>query len=527
MSKPPNAKGGADQTWTPKGNPWLIAVVVTFAAFMEVLDTTIVNVSLPHIAGNLSTSYDDASWALTAYLAANGIVLTISGWLGRVLGRKRYFMICIGMFTVFSFLCGVSQNLPELIFFRAMQGLFGGGLQPNQQSIILDTFPPAKRSGAFAITAIATVVAPVLGPTLGGYITDNASWRWVFFINVPVGIFALLCVGALVEDPPWAKQRKTPIDAIGLSLITIGLGCLEVMMDRGEDDDWFGSPFIRLMGILALVGIVCAVAWLLTARRPAVDLRVFKDRNFAIGSLLIGVVGVVLYASAVLIPQFSQQVIGYTATLAGLVLSPGGLGIIFIIPFINILMKKVQARYVIAMGFFIMGCSLVYSAHLVLQIDFRHLVLYRLTQTAALGFLFVPISTIAYQTLPREMNGDASALFSMVRNVLGSLGISASTSLVTQRTQVREAHMVHWMTPFHQPYNAYLDTARRAALAISQSPQAAAATARNLLHRQFIQQASVMAYNDCFLLFSLIAFAVIPFCFLLKPIVAKGKGGGH
>ena len=516
----------AEQEWSPKGNPWLIAVVVTLAAFMEVLDTTIVNVSLPHIAGNLSTSYDDASWALTSYLAANGIVLTISGWLGRVLGRKRYFMICIGMFTVFSFLCGIADNLPELIVFRLMQGFFGGGLQPNQQSIILDTFPPAKRGGAFAITAIATVVAPVIGPTLGGYITDNASWRWVFFLNVPVGIFALLAVGALVQDPPWARKRKAPVDAVGLGLITLGLGCLEVMMDRGEDDDWFGSPFIRLMGILALIGIVGAIGWLLTTKRPAVDLRVFKDKNFAIGTLLIGVVGVVLYASAVLIPQFSQQVIGYTATLAGLVLSPGGLAIILLIPFINIAMKFFQARYIVATGFFVMGCSLVYSSNLVPAIDFRHLVYYRMSQTIALAFLFVPISTIAYTTLPRELNGDASALFSMARNVLGAIGISASTSLVTERTQIREAHMVQNMTPFHQPYNAYLDTARAAARAVGQSPQAANATANYQLHQQFFRQASVLAYSDCFLVFSMIAFAVVPFCFILRPVVAKGGGGG-
>ena len=516
-----------DADWKPKGNPWLIAVVVTLAAFMEVLDTTIVNVSLPHIAGDLSTSYDDASWALTSYLAANGIVLTVSGWLGRVLGRKRYFLICIGMFTICSFLCGISANLPELIIFRLLQGLFGGGLQPNQQSIILDTFPPAKRGGAFAITAVATIIAPVLGPTLGGYITDNFSWRWVFFLNVPVGVFALLSVSALVEDPPWARQKKMPVDAIGLSLITLGLGCLEVMMDRGEDDDWFGSKFIVTLAVLSAIGIVGAIGWLLTTKRPAVDLRVFQDRNFAIGTMAIGVVGVVLYSSAVLIPQFAQQVIGYTATLAGLILSPGGLGIIVLIPLVNMAMKRVQARFIIAIGFLIMGLSLVYSAHLILQVDYLHLVIYRLTQTAALGFLFVPISTIAYQTLPRELNGDASALFSMVRNVFGALGISASTSLVTQRTQVREAHLVHWMTPYRQPYQDYLQHARTVLRGLGRPPGTIEAGARQQLHQQFIEQASVLAYNDCFLLFSIIAFAVIPFCFLLKPVVSAPEGGGH
>ena len=521
------ATAGAERgDWKPKGNIWLIAVVVTIAAFMEILDTTIVNVSLPHIAGNLSTSYDDASWALTSYLAANGIVLTISGWLGRVLGRKRYFLICIGMFTVCSFLCGISENLPELIVFRLLQGFFGGGLQPNQQAIILDTFPQSKRGGAFAITAVATIVAPVLGPTLGGYITDNASWRWVFFLNVPIGIFAVLAVSTLIEDPPWARKQSAPADFIGLGLITLGLGCLEVMMDRGEDDDWFGSPFIRTMGILSLIGVVGAVGWLLTARRPAVNLRVFGDRNFAICSLLMAVVGVVLYATAVLIPQFSQQVIGYTATLAGLVLSPGGMIIIVLIPIVNQVMKRVQIRYVIAIGFTVMGCSLIYSGHLVLQIDYHHLVMYRLAQSAALGFLFVPISTIAFQTLPRELNGDASALFSMARNVLGAIGISVSTSLVTERSQTEQAHMVHWMTPFHQPYNAYLDQARAMARAMGQSAAAASASAQHQLVQEFQQQASVLAYNDVFVIFSVVAFAVAPFCFLLKPIVGGGGGGG-
>nr|WP_321984327.1 DHA2 family efflux MFS transporter permease subunit [uncultured Lichenicoccus sp.] len=514
---------GSQQQWKPKSNPWLIAIVVTVAAFMEVLDTTIVNVALPHIAGNLSTSYDDATWALTSYLAANGIVLTVSGWLGRVLGRKRYFMICIGMFTVFSFLCGVSQSLPELIVCRLFQGLFGGGLQPNQQSIILDTFPPERRSGAFAITALATIVAPVLGPTLGGYITDNASWRWVFFINVPIGIGGLLAVAALVEDPPWAKKRHASIDLVGLSLIGIGLGCLQVMMDRGEDDDWFGSPFIRILAFISVTGILGAIGWLLTVKKPVVDLRVFADRNFAVGALLIGGVGFVLYSSAVLVPQFSQQVIGYTATLAGLVLSPGALGIIVLIPLTGQLLKRVQARYVIAFGFFIMGAALMYSAHLVLTVDFRTLVFYRMAQASCLAFLFVPISVVTYQTLPKELNGDAAALFSMMRNVFGSIGISSATSLITERTQIREAHMVHWMTPFHQPFNDYNFQTRQYLQQLGRSQASLDAGVNHQIYQEFTQQASALAYNDAFHSFALACFAIVPLCWLLSP---NKPGGG-
>ena len=319
----PSASGKSN--WKPAANPWLIAIVVTLAAFMEVLDTTIVNVALPHIAGTMSASYDEATWTLTSYLVANGIVLPISGFLGRLLGRKRYFLVCIVAFTICSFLCGIATDLWQLIVFRILQGFFGGGLQPNQQSIILDTFPPEQRGRAFSISAVAIVVAPVLGPTLGGWITDNFSWRWVFLLNVPVGVLTTLAVMQLVEDPPGKKKgdSKVSVDYIGITLIAIGLGCLQVMLDRGEDDDWFSSKFIRTFAVLAVAGIVGAVFWLLYTKKPVVDLRCLKDRNFALGCMTIGAFATILYGSAVLVPQLAQQQLGYTAMLAGLVLSPG------------------------------------------------------------------------------------------------------------------------------------------------------------------------------------------------------------
>ncbi|MER9235027.1 DHA2 family efflux MFS transporter permease subunit [Mesorhizobium sp. M0622] len=519
----------ASAAWKPRYNPWLIAVSVTLAAFMEVLDTTIVNVALPHIAGSLSASNDEATWALTSYLVANGIVLTISGWLSDLFGRKRYFLICITMFTVFSFLCGTSTSLGELIVFRLLQGFFGGGLQPNQQSIILDTFPPARRAAAFGVTAIATVVAPVLGPTLGGIITDQSTWRWIFFINVPVGILAVVLNSILVEDPPWVKNRKSRgLDYVGLSLITLGLGSLQIMMDRGTDDDWFGSSFIVFMALLAFLGIAGAIGWLLIARKPIVNLDVFKDRNFAAGCAMIAAMGSILYASAVVIPQLAQQVLDYTATWAGLILSPGGIIVIVLIPLVGRLMTIVQTRFVVAAGFFVMGCALFFSSHLAPNIDFPTLVLMRSWQAAALAFLFVPISTTTYLTLPRELSGDAAALFSMVRNVSGSIGISVATSMVTERSQIRQSYLSEWASSFHQPYNALVDQYERALIATGHAAASVHGVAVGKVYQTFRTQVAVLAYSDVFLFFSFVAFLTVPFCFLLSgKRAAGGVGATH
>ena len=521
----------AAPAWKPKANPWLIAVVVTVAAFMEVLDTTIVNVSLPHIAGSLSSSYDDATWALTSYLVANGIVLTISGWLSDVFGRKRYFVICIGMFTVFSFLCGTSQSLPELIIFRLLQGFFGGGLQPNQQSIILDTFEPAQRGKAMGVVAIATIIAPVLGPTLGGYITDNISWRWIFFINIPVGIAAVFGVIALVEDPPWLKNKRARgIDYIGISLITLGLGALQIALDRGEDADWLSSPFIRVMFLLAFLGIAGAVGWLLTAKNPVVNLHVLGDRNFAVGVLMIGCMAFILYSSAVVIPQFAQQVIGYTATLAGLILSPGGIVIIFLIPFVTRILPYVPTRYLICVGFTLMGFALMYSANLTPNLSFEHMATIRASQTAGLAFMFVPISTIAYSSLPRELNGDAAALYTMFRNVFGSVGISTATALVTTRTQTREAYLSRWLTPLNQPYNALVQQYESALRSMGRPASSTHDAAVGQIYQQLHTQGSVLAYTDIFHICAVAAFIIVPMTFLFsnyKPGPGAKPSVGH
>ncbi|MDB5400217.1 MAG: EmrB/QacA family drug resistance transporter [Rhodopila sp.] len=518
------------QGWKPRANPWVVAIIVTLGAFMEVLDTTIVNVSLPHIAGSLSISSDESTWTLTTYLVANGIVLTISGALSRLLGRKCYFLICIGAFTAASFACGISTNFEEILLFRALQGFFGGGLQPTQQAIILDHFPPEKRQQAFSLTAIAIIIAPVVGPVVGGYLTDTYSWHWIFLINIPVGIGTFFGVLQFVEDSPTIKaERKTAprFDYVGVFFIALALGCLEVGVDRGENYDWLGSNFIRIMFILSAAGFLFGTVYLLYVRDPIVNLRVFKDHNFALGSLQIAMMGFVLYASAVLIPQFAQQQLGYNATWAGLVLAPGAVVLTMLIPVAGKLMDVVPTKYLIASGGLALGLALFYSMNLVPQLDFFHLMLYRAAQTAGLALLFVPISTIAYATIPRELTGDATALFTMARNVFGGIGISVSTALVTEHMQVRQAHLVDYLSPVYQPYNVLLQQIQQALVDLGQSMGQAVQAAPGQVFQMLQVQSAVLAYTDVFLITGAMSLLMIPTALLMSGIKTKAGGGAH
>ncbi len=495
-------------TSKPAINPWAIALVVTSAAFMEILDTTIVNVSLRHIAGGMSVSYDNATWTMTAYLVANGVVLTISGWLSRVLGRKRYFMICLGMFTVVSVLCGLSTNLAELVVLRAIQGFFGGGLQPTQQAILLDTFPPEQRSKAFGMTALATVVAPAIGPVLGGWITDNYSWPWIFFINLPVGIAALFGVMQFVKDPPEAKaQGFKGIDYIGISLITLGLGCLQVALDRGEDEDWFASSFIRIAAVLAVLGLLGSVAWLLYAKKPVINIRVLKDRNFAMASILMASMAALLYGSTVLLPELAQQVLGYNATLSGMILSPGAVLLTLLIPIVSAAQKKVPVKYLILVGFLILGASMFYSERLTVDVSLHQLMVMRAFQSAGLAFLFAPLTTIAFLNISKQNTGDASALFTMFRNVSGSIGISITTSQIVERTQVRSAHLAEHMSYLDQGF----------AIAARQYGNLGA------LYQTFVRQGAILAYSDLFVYAGIGALCVAPIALLLSSKTAGGQ----
>ncbi len=505
-------------------NPWAIALIVTLAAFMEVLDTTIVNVALPHIAGSLAVSSDDATWALTTYLVANGIVLTISGSLSRRFGRKRFFLVCIGVFTIASFGCGISSSFTELLLFRAIQGFFGGGLQPLQQAIILDSFPAEKRSQAFALSAIAIVVAPVIGPLAGGWLTDNYSWHLIFLVNIPIGIITLFGVMHFVEDSEEVKHEQAtaaPFDYVGTGFIALALSCLQIGIDRGEDYDWLGSPFICILLGTSLLCFIFGSLYLLYTKNPVVDLRVLKDTNFIAGFVQIGIMGLVLYSSAVIIPQFAQAQLGYTSTLAGLVLAPGAVVLIIFIPLVARAMVVVPPKYLIALGGLVLGGSLFYSMHLVPNEDFYHLMILRAAQTIGLSFLFVPISTVAYVTLPHDKQGDAAALFSMSRNIFGGIGISVTTAIVTERSQAHQSFLVTHLAGGGN-YHLLLQQVARGMSLYGVPFTKALARAPNNIYQTLQAQDAVLAYIDVFFYTGLLALVLIPTALLMSS-----KSGGQ
>lgn len=480
-------------------NPWLIGIVVSLAAFMEVLDTTITNVSLNHIAGTLGASQDESTWIITSYLVSNGIVLPLSGWLSAVLGRKRFFMLCIATFTATSFACGMSTSLDMLIFFRLLQGLAGGGLQPVQQAIILDAFPPEKRGAAFGVTGITMIVAPILGPTLGGYITDNFSWQWIFFMNVPVGLFALFLVSRLVKDPPHARAHWSgAIDYIGLSLITIGLGSMQVVLDKGQQEDWFGSNFIIFFTISGLSCLGAAIIWLLKQKDPVVDLRLLTDRSFGMASLMMFFVGASLYAGATLIPILTQSEFGFDATTAGLVLSPGGFAVIFLMPISGRLVSKIQAKYLVAIGMALCSIGMFMAMGLTPQCNYGYFVFTRIMQVIGLPFLFIPTSTLAFAKIPKEKSSKASAIYAMARNLGGSIGIALVTSYVVRREQTHQAYLVDRLSPSDIGHTLALNNYVHSAMAHGNSLASATGESMRRIYRQLLHQANIMGFTDGF-----------------------------
>jgi MFS transporter, DHA2 family, multidrug resistance protein len=527
MNSPPKSSNGtqiaspmAAEPWRPKANPWLIAVVVAMAAFMEVLDTSIANVALPYMAGNLGASNDESTWVLTSYLVSNAIVLPITGWFANAFGRKRFFMSCLVIFTLSSLLCGVASSLGAIILFRVLQGVGGGGLQPMAQAILADTFPPQQRGLAFALYGITAIIAPTIGPTLGGWITDNYTWRWIFFINLPVGILALFLVFRLVEDPPWIKRvtgRGIRIDYVGVSLLILGVGALQIMLDKGQEEDWFGSHFILTLAIVAGVGLVALVVWEWFQVNPIVDVRLFRNLNFLSANAMMFILGIMLFSSLVMMPQFLQTLMGYTAESAGLVLSGGGLLLLFMMPIVGTLASKVQARHLIAFGWLTLSVGLYYSAqHLDLEITFGTASLMRVVQVFGLGFLFVPINLTSYVGMPAEKSNNVAGLVNFMRNLGSSIGTSMVTTLIARRAQFHQVHLVAHSTSgqptFTQSANGL---AVRLAASGSQMTEATK-QAYGLLYRAVIRQATTLAYVDTYWFLAVGAAIMFLLSFALK-----------
>jgi MFS transporter, DHA2 family, multidrug resistance protein len=514
--------------WAPKHNPWAIALVVTMATFMEVLDTSIANVALPHIAGNLSASTDESAWILSSYLVANAVILPISAWLATRFGRKRFYMTCVVLFGLSSLACGFAPSLGWLVFFRVIQGLGGGGLAPSEQAILADTFPPQKRGMAFAIYGMAVVLAPAIGPTLGGYITDNFDWRWIFFINVPVAIVSLFLTSRLVEDPPHLKvmrERVGRVDYVGLLLIAVGVGAGQVVLDKGQREDWFSSNFILFFQVLSWVCLAVGVWWEFRVTNPVIDLRLFKNRNFTVSCVLMFMLGAALFGSTVLIPQLVQSLMGYTAEQAGMVLSPGAIVIIVLLPFVGKLINRVDPRYMIAGAFFIASIGLFRMAGISDQVDFRTIMMLRVYQMIGVAFLFVPIQTLTYVGIPMEKNNNVSGMINLARNAGGSIGIALLETILERRTQFHQSVLSSHTNGFNPEFQSRLDGMTRMFTASGYDAATAAQMAYAKLYGMMQAQASWLAYIDTIWIYAIACMAVVPLAFLMKR-PKRAPGGG-
>jgi MFS transporter, DHA2 family, multidrug resistance protein len=508
--------GSAPQT---RVNPWLIAVSVMLATFMEVLDTTIANVALAHIAGSLAISSDESTWILTSYLISNAIIIPSTAWFGQKFGRKRFLIICVGIFTMASLFCGLATNLPMLLLMRVIQGAGGGALQPIAQSILLESFPKEKHGQAMGVYGLGVVTAPILGPVLGGWITDNYSWRWIFFINVPIGLLAMILMYRFIDDPHWMRNAKTaPLDFIGFGFMSLWLGCQEIVLDKGQEDDWFGSSFITTRAVLATIGLFAFLVRVLTAQRPFVDLRLLKNYNFALSLFLMFFTGLSLYSQTAVIPLFLQSLLGYTSWLSGLAMIPRGLGALIAMPLVGRLVGKVKGSYLVAIGFLIFSGSACWIATF-FTLDISPAVMFWpfFFSGVAISFVFVPLNTMAFGTLKPEQIGNASGIFNLMRNVGGSVGISFVTTLAARRAQFHQAVLAGNLSPYDTSYLTKMET-----LTTTFAGKTDAVTAQQQatvsLYNTLVTQSSLLAYLDYFALFMFICIACVFVALSLKKV---------
>ena len=522
--RPSNLEQSLGAPWKPRVNPWIIAATVALAAFMEVLDTSIANVALPHIAGSLGASTDQGTWVLTSYLVSNAIVLPIGAWASSVMGRRNFFVLCIVIFTISSFLCGAALSLPMLLVFRVLQGAGGGGMQPMAQAIMADSFEPQKRGQAFALYGLVAVLAPSIGPTLGGWITDNFSWRWIFFINIPIGILTFFLVTRLVEDPPWIKadrSRLRQIDYLGLSFLTIAMGGLQIMLDKGEENDWFASGFICLFAFLFVGGIAALVWWELHHKNPLINLRLFRFKNFAICCFLMALVGGVLNANTVLQPQFMQQLLGWTATTAGMALTAGGVVLLFVMPMAGYATGKVAARYLAMAGFTLFVLTFRYAADVTtLEMSFPAASWLRVVQMMPIPFCFISITTAAYVGMPKEQSNQVSGLINFVRNIGGSILIAVTNAQVTSRTMWHQQHLQNAMTSANVAFQQHTQ-ALTGFFDGNFGSHNGRAMALASIYNQLNKQAHLQGYQDVYMELSWMSVGLVVLAFMLS----KNKPG--
>lgn len=505
--------------WHPKHNPWLIALTVTLATFMEVLDTSIANVALPHIAGSLGASQEEATWVLTSYLVSSAIVLPISGWLSDRFGRKRFYMTCVTLFTVCSLMCGIAPSLPFLILARVLQGLGGGGLAPSEQAILADTFPVEQRGQAFAVYGMAVVAAPAIGPTLGGWITDNFNWHWIFFINLPIGILSLLLSNRMVEDPPYLVKKRAeskPVDTTGLGLIAIGVGCLEFVLDKGQEKDWFSDRAITVMFITAVITLLVFVWWEWRHSDPIVDVKLLKNRNFGTAVAFQFVLGMVLFSTTVLIPQFLQTLMGYTAERAGMALSAGAAVLMLMMPISGRLVSKLDPRMMVSMGFAATSIALFNMTRLDLDVPFGTIVLMRVYQVLGLSFIFIPISTLNYVGVPQGKNNQISSFSNFARNFGGSTGTALLTTFLTRTQQTHQSTLAAHIVSGGYAYENYLAQTKSALMASGQGATQAANAAMGRVYQLLLRQSSMLSYQNAFWVLSVVVFLLIPWPFVMR-----------
>jgi DHA2 family multidrug resistance protein len=507
-------------------NPWIIAVAVMLGTFMEVLDTTIVNVSLPHIAGSLSATVDESTWVLTSYLVANAIILPLTGWLSNHFGRKRILMTSILGFTAASVACGMAPNLPALLIFRVIQGAAGGGLQPLSQAIMLEAFPPEKRGKAMAMWGLGIVVAPMLGPVLGGWLTDSYSWRWLFYINLPVGIAALIMCYLFVFDPPYIQRGKGGVDFWGIGLLAVGMGALQIMLDKGQEDDWFGSHFIQYLALAAIVGLGFFVLRELMQKHPLVNLRVFRIRTYTTGVFLMTVLGFVLYGSMVLLPIFLQTLLGYSALDAGVAMLPRGLGSFIAMPFVGILMSKIEPRKLLTVGLAVAAFSFWDLARINLNAGYWDIFWPQFIQGLSMGFIFVPLTTATHDPIPKEQMGNATSIFNVMRNIGGSVGIAMVTTMYARSTQ-RDINVLGAnINPYTEQAQQMIAGARANFMAHGMDYFTATKQAYASVFGMVQQQAAMVSFVSAFRFLAILFICCVPLIYLMKKPKHKGGGDG-